>query len=103
MQRGDASDASDAPHAPWALAGECLLTWVTDGLGDRDVPEGVHRLPGPGMAIAARYDDSPVGPYLELAIGAPARVGVRPGLCITTTVVGWPGARIGGRLNWGFP
>jgi len=96
-------DPSDAPHAPWALAGECLLTWVSDGTGDRGLPDGLRRLPGPGLAIAAKYDDSPVGPYLELAIGAPARLGVRAGVCITTMVVDSPASRIGGRLNWGFP
>jgi hypothetical protein len=50
-----------------------------------------------------RYRDSPVGPYLELAIGEPARLGARPGLCITTMVVTTAEARVGGRLNWGFP
>ena len=96
-------DPSDAPHAPWALAGERLLTRISDGFGDRHLPEGIHRLPGPGVAVAARYDDSPVGPYLELSIGAPARVGMRPGVCITTMVVNSAESRIGGRLNWGFP
>lgn len=96
-------DPSDAPHAPWALAGECLLTFVADGSGDRALPAGLHPLAGPGLAIAARYDDSPVGPYLELAIGEPARLGMRLGVCITTMVVDSPRSRMGGRLNWGFP
>jgi len=96
-------DRRDAPHAPWALAGECLLAFVADGAGDRTVPDGVRHLPGPGVAIAARYDESPVGPYVELALGAPARLGLRPGLCITTMVVDSAEPRMGGRLNWGFP
>ncbi len=100
---GVPDDPSDAPHAPWALAGECLLTFVADGSGDRALPEGLHPLPGPGLAIAASYDDSPVGPYLELAIGEPARLGMRLGVCITTMVVDSPRSRMGGRLNWGFP
>lgn len=93
----------DAPHAPWSLAGECLLAFVADGLGDRSLPEGIHPLPGPGLAIAARYDDSPVGPYSELAVGEPARLGARAGVCITTMVVDSAPSRMGGRLNWGFP
>jgi hypothetical protein len=52
---------------------------------------------------AVRYSDSPVGPYFELSIGEPARLGARPGLCLTTMVVTNAEARIGGRLNWGFP
>ncbi len=96
-------DPSDAPHAPWALAGECVLAFVADGSGGRELPEGLHPLPGPGLAVAARYDDSPVGPYVELAVGDPARLGMRPGVCITTMVVDSPQSRMGGRLNWGFP
>lgn len=67
------------------------------------LPAGIHRLPGPCVVTAVRYSDSPVGPYLELAVGEPARLGARPGLCITTMVVTTAEARIGGRLNWGFP
>jgi hypothetical protein len=50
-----------------------------------------------------RYSDSPVGPFFELAIGEPARLGARPGFCMTTMVVTNADARVGGRLNWGFP
>ena len=60
-------------------------------------------MPGPAVVIAARYDASPVGAYSELAVAQPARVGLRPGWCITTNVVDSPAARLGGRLNWGFP
>lgn len=95
--------SAESPHAPWALAGECLLALVADGLGDRVLPDHIHRLPGPGLVIAARYDDSPVGPYCELAVGEPARLGARAGVCITTMVVDSSESRIGGRLNWGFP
>lgn len=66
-------------------------------------PPGIERLPGPRLIIAARYDDSPVGPYLEFAVAAPARAGARPGMCVTTMVVTTPEARLGGRSNWGFP
>lgn len=52
---------------------------------------------------AVCYTGSPVGPYLELAIGEPARLGLRPGWCITTMVVDSSESRLGGRLNWGYP
>jgi hypothetical protein len=55
------------------------------------------------VVVAAQYSDSPVGPYLELAVGEPARLGARPGLCMTTMVVNVPAARVGGVVNWGFP
>lgn len=53
--------------------------------------------------MAARYDESPVGPYLELAVSEPARLGARLGMCVTTMVVNTPEARLGGRANWGLP
>ena len=94
---------SELPHAPWLLGGESLLALasVKEQLGD--VPEGLRRVPGPCSITAARYDDSPVGPYRELAIGQPAHLGARLGLCITTIVVTSVDSRLGGRINWGFP
>ena len=67
------------------------------------MPPGLRRAPGPALIVANRITDSPVGPYLELAVGVPARLGVRPGWCFTTMVVDNPEARMGGRVNWGFP
>lgn len=67
------------------------------------VPDGLRRIPGPCQLVAARYDDSPVGPYRELAVGEPARLGARLGLCITTMAVTSVDSRLGGRVNWGFP
>ncbi|MGH9278016.1 MAG: acetoacetate decarboxylase family protein [Acidimicrobiales bacterium] len=67
------------------------------------MPPDLHPLPGPCMVSASRFEESPVGPYLELAVGEPARLGARPGLCITTMVVDAHDSLIGGRLNWGFP
>lgn len=103
----DVSDA-DAPHAPWALSGECVVGFVggqgRDGEGHRaDLPEGIHRLPGPGIVTAARFECTTTGPYLEMAVGEPARLGARPGWCITTMAVDSAPSRLGGRLNWGFP
>ena len=68
-----------------------------------DLPDGLRRMPGPCAMTAARYDDSPVGPYRELAVGQPARLGARLGLCITTMAVTSVDSRLGGRVNWGFP
>ena len=77
------------------------LASVKEPLGD--LPEGLRRIAGPCSITAARYDDSPVGPYRELAVGQPAHLGARLGLCITTMVVTSVDSRLGGRMNWGFP
>ena len=92
-----------APVAPWALSGESLVTLARCPQTPGPLPEGMARLPGPAVVVANRYNDSPVGPYLELAVACPARLGPRPGWCFTTMVVDSPEARVGGRLNWGFP
>jgi len=96
---------TSAPFAPWELTGEsiaCLAHWP----GWRSRPplgRGLHRLPGPALVVAVCYTGSPVGPYLELAVGEPARLGARPGWTITAMVVDSPESRMGGVLNWGFP
>ncbi len=36
-------------------------------------------------------------------MGQPAHLGARPGMCITTMAVTSVDARLGGRVNWGFP
>jgi len=92
-----------APVAPWALSGESLVALARCRSTPGVLPEGVVRVPGPVLVVANRYSQSPVGPYLELALACPARVGPRPGWCFTTMVVDNPEARVGGRLNWGFP
>ena len=60
-------------------------------------------MPGPLVVSAARFTESPVGPYLELSVAEPARLGARIGLCMTLMVVDSPESRLGGRLNWGLP
>jgi hypothetical protein len=92
-----------APVAPWAVFGESLVALALGRVELGAVPAGVHRLPGPALVVANRFTDSPVGPYLELAVGVPVRLGARPGWCFTTSVVDNAEARLGGRLNWGFP
>lgn len=91
------------PFAPWSLTGESLvgLARCPEPIGP--VPWGLRALPGPVLIMAACYTSSPVGPYLELAIGEPARLGMRPGWCITTMVADSAESRMGGKLNWGFP
>src|SRR5437763_14657345 len=91
-----------APHAPWKLLGDCVVGFARRPRGGA-LPEGLRPLVGPAVVIAARYQESPVGPYSEMIVAEPARLGLRPGLCVTTNVVDVPAARVGGRLNWGFP
>ncbi|MEA2828345.1 MAG: hypothetical protein QOG43_2784 [Actinomycetota bacterium] len=55
------------------------------------------------MVAAARFTESPVGPYLEFSVAEPARLGARLGLCMTLMVVDSPDSRRGGRVNWGLP
>ncbi|MDQ6796800.1 MAG: acetoacetate decarboxylase family protein, partial [Actinomycetota bacterium] len=91
-----------APPGPWALSGECFVGVIRPGLA-AELPIGVHAVPGPRLILGARYDQSPVGPYLELAVCEPARLGGRIGMCVTTMVVNTVEARRGGRANWGMP
>ena len=79
------------------------MATASSGSVGGDLPDGLGRLPGPCLISAARYDDSPVGPYRELAVGEPAHLGARLGVCITTMVVTSVDSRLGGRVNWGFP
>ena len=60
-------------------------------------------MPGPSLLAATRYSESPVGPFLELVVGHPGRLGLRFGWHISEAVVTQEDARLGGRLNWGFP
>lgn len=96
------------PDAPWALVGECVVGVVRGRVRrhrqwERRMPAGVTPLPGPVLVIGLRYTESPVGPFVELAVAEPARVGLRVAFCVTTSVVSAPPARIGGRLGWGLP
>ena len=93
----------EAPHAPWVLGGECIVAMASPAVPPGELPEELRRVPGPSTLTAARYDDSPVGPYRELAVGQPARLGARLGMCITTMAVTSVDSRLGGRVNWGFP
>ena len=67
------------------------------------LPPKLSPLPGPAAVMAMRYDDSPVGPYLEMAVAVPARLGLRPGLCVVAMAVTSPEARLACRSLWGLP
>jgi hypothetical protein len=92
-----------APHAPWQLSGECVVAVVRRRRPDVVLPAGLSRLPGPAFVCAVRYTDSPVGPYVELAVMEPARLGLRVGMCVVAMVVTSADSRVGGILNWGLP
>ncbi len=94
---------SGAPFAPWALRGESMIALVRRRGEPPALPPGLLPVPGPALVAASRYTSSPVGPYLELLVAVPARLGMRPGWCCTTVITNRQDARIGGRLNWGFP
>ena len=58
---------------------------------------------GPSMVTASRFTDSPVGPFLQLTVAVPARMGSHVGWYVSLMVVDRQDARTGARLNWGFP
>ena len=93
------------PAAPWSLSGEVVVAFIRrPGGGDAGVlPEGLRPLPGPAVVWAGHWAQTPVGPFSELAVAVPARLGLRPGLCITMSVVNNADARLAGRLGWGMP
>ena len=99
----DSSVYVAAPHAPWQLSGECVVAVVRRRRPSVTLPVGLSRMPGPALVVASRYSTSPVGPYVELALMEPARLGLRVGWCVTTMVVTSADARVGGVVNWGFP
>jgi hypothetical protein len=88
---------------PWRLTGECIVGVARGGRGREPLPAGIEPLPGPCLVLAAQYDESPVGPYRELAVAEPARLGARVGMCVTTMVVTTTESRRAGRANWGLP
>jgi hypothetical protein len=93
------------PEAPWTLAGELVVTLVRGSTGGDAgaLPAGLQRLPGPAVVWAGHWAQTPVGPFSELGVAVPARMGLRPGLCVTVSVVNNADARMAGRLGWGMP
>lgn len=93
------------PEAPWTLSGEVIVALVRrPAFGDAfSLPAGLQPLPGPAVIWAGHWAQTPVGPFTELAVAVPARLGLRPGLCVTMSVVNNAEARMAGRLGWGTP
>jgi len=93
------------PEAPWSLSGEVIVALVRRPVGGDAgaLPPGLQPLPGPAVVWAGHWAQTPVGPFTELAVAVPARLGLRPGLCITMSVVNNADARLAGRLGWGLP
>ena len=94
------------------MAGECVVGWVAGGGSGGLVsslrgflPEGVRVLSTslPVALVAASYASSPVGPFCELSVAPPARLGLRPGLCVVWQLVSVADARRAYRSNWGTP
>jgi len=92
------------PQAPWTLSGEVVVTLVRRPEGEAAaLPAGLQALPGPAVLWAGHWAQTPVGPFTELALAVPARLGLRLGLCITMSVVNNAEARLAGRVGWGMP
>jgi len=92
------------PQAPWTLSGEVVVALVRRPEGDAaTLPAGLQPLPGPAVLWAGHWAQTPVGPFTELALAVPARLGLRLGLCITMSVVNNAEARLAGRVGWGMP
>ena len=88
---------------PWVLSGECILGWAWRPRRATAPGRGLAVLPGPAAVVAARYDDSPVGPYLELTVSEPVRAGLRVGLCVTSITVSSYEVADACRTTWGLP
>ena len=87
----------------WALLGEAVVGFSSRPRRLVGLPRGIHRMPGPAVILAEKFLDSPVGPYLSLSIGEPARIGAHVGIYFGTSVVDNSHARRAGRQYWGYP
>ena len=88
--------------APWSLGGESLVAWLPRPKRI-DLPAGLRSMPGPAVLVAARHETSPVGRYISLGIGVPARLGIRPGICFVAMAIDSNDRRVAGIANWGLP
>lgn len=88
---------------PWTLGGEWIVAAVDKPEGWPRPPRPLRPVPGPLVLVAGRYHHSPVGPYTELAVGHPVRVGLRLALHVSLMVVDSTESRRQGRELWGFP
>lgn len=59
---------------------------------------------GTGAVIwCGHWAQTPVGPFSELVLAVPARIGPRVGLSVVVNIVTSIDARVAGQLGWGFP
>ena len=98
-----ALNLGSVPFAPWIMRGESIVGTASLRGKRSSLPNGLVAMPGPALVLATRFTESPVGPYLRLAIAEPARLGMRPGWTLTAVVVDNVHARVGEKLNWGIP
>ena len=91
------------PGDAWTMRGEGLVVLARSRGLPWELPDGVSAMPGPSIVTALRYTDSTVGPFLELSIAVPARVGGHVGWCRTLVVVDRPEVRTAVRAHWGLP
>ena len=94
---------AEARAAPWVVEGEAIAALVRWPGRRAALPAGVVAVPGPSLVLAVACAASPVGPFLELVVAQPARLGVRVGWCFSCSVVDNAAMRLGARENWGFP
>lgn len=87
----------------WALLGEAVVGFATRPRRVFRLPQGFHRMPGPALILAESFVDSPVGPFLSLSVGEPARLGMHPGFYFGAAVLNNANARRAGRQYWGYP
>jgi hypothetical protein len=92
----------DQPSA-WSLVGEAIVAVIRHQRRPvGELPSGLRRLPGPVVLVAAAYQNSPVGPFCELALLELVRDGLRPGWSVTLSVVDNAKAQYDGRVQRGF-
>jgi hypothetical protein len=95
--------SSETPVAPWQLDGEAVIVLTKCPAFRPPLPHALQRLGTVVVVAAARWRETPVGPYIELAVAVPARLGLRFGWCIVTMAATSADARVAGVINWGFP
>src|SRR5437868_3497721 len=97
---------SSVPDAQWVLSGEAVVAYCRRPhrrAGLPVLPHGIRSLPGPLAIVVQNVVDSPVGPFVSLAIGEPVRLGLRPGYFFGLSAVNNADVRRLGQLQWGFP
>lgn len=93
----------DQTHCAWELDGEAIVAVVGRHHSASALPDGLDAVPGPRLLTATRYTGSPMGPYLEVALAEPARLGRHVGWCRTMVVVDRADVQRDTRMRWGVP